>query len=130
MYDFKTTCQICGKEYDNYMRTFYVEENSIKTRVCLDCRKKLCHGKHIFTNHIPPFCDGGDIISRCFNTEKELLNYILSSTRNNNIACMSDDGTIIDVSKEEKYWWVRGYSTLESGTLPDWKVVSTILYGG
>lgn len=130
MYDFKTTCQLCGKEYDNYMRTFYVEENGTKTRVCLDCRKELCHGKHVFTNDIPAFCDGGDLISRCFSTEKELLDYIFSSTRDYNIACMSSDGTIVDVSKENKFWWVRGYSTLKPGTLPDWKAMVKNLYGG
>lgn len=58
MTDFKTTCQICGKEYDNYMRTYYVEKNGEKTRVCRECRNKFCKGKFVYTNHIPDFCDG------------------------------------------------------------------------
>lgn len=111
------------------MRTFYVEENDIKIRVCLECRKAFCSDKHVFTNHIPAFCDGGDLVSHCFNTEEELLDYILSSTIDCYIACMSDDGTIVDVSKNEKFWWVRGYSSLKPGSLPDWRIIAKKLYG-
>ena len=130
MCDFKTTCQICGKEYDNYMRTYYVEENGIKIRVCQDCRRIFCSDKHVFTNHIPTFCAGGDLISRCFKTETELLDYILTSTTDCFIACMDQDGTIVDVSKNEKFWWVRGYSTLKAHSLADWNDVVRLLYGG
>ena len=129
MYDYKTTCNICGKEYDNYMGTFYVKENGIQIRVCLECRKIFCHDKHVFTNHIPVFCDGGDLVSHCFDTEEELLEYILSSTRDGYIACMSNDGSIVNVSKNKKFWWVRGYSTLNPCALPDWKSTVNKLYG-
>lgn len=126
---YTTTCQICDKEYDNYMRTFYVEENGIKIRVCPECRSAFCRDEYVYTNHIPPYCDGGDLISRCFATENELLKYITSNTKDNYVCCMSEEGNIIDVCKTEKFWWVRGYSNLSCGQLPDWKTVAKELYG-
>lgn len=128
MTEFKTTCKLCGKEYDNYMRTFYVEENGIKIRVCTECRGSFCRDKYVYTNHIPSFCDGGDLISRCFNNEENLLEYILSNTKEEYICCMGDDGIIVDVSKNKKFWWVRGYSSLNNG-LPNWKNKVKELYG-
>lgn len=134
--DFKTTCEVCGKEYDNYMRTFYVESQGLKTRVCTQCRSKLCQGQHVFTNYIPLFCAGEDLVSHCFSTELQLLRFINSNTKfiNSNtkedyIACMSNDGTIVDVSKNKKFWWVRGFSTLRPGSLPDWEEKVKELYG-
>lgn len=129
MVEFKTTCQLCGKEYNNYMRTFYVEENGIKIRVCSECRRAFCIDKYVYTNHIPAFCDGGDLISHCFDTEKELLDYVLSNTTDKYICCMDNDGTIIDVSKNEKFWWVRGYSSLKQDALPNWRDKVIELYG-
>lgn len=129
MTEFKTTCNICGKEYDNFMRTFYVEDSGIKIRVCLECRSKYCRDKNVYTDHIPPFCDGGDLISHVFKTKEELLQYIVSSTTNNNICCMENDGTIVDVNKNEKFWWVRGFSSLDKGSLPNWKDKVRELYG-
>jgi hypothetical protein len=69
------------------MRTFYVQtgENGIKIRVCTDCRKKFCQDKYVYTNHIPPFCDGGDLVTHIFQTEDELLAYIESNTKEKGI---------------------------------------------
>lgn len=129
MTDYKTTCQICGKEYDNYMRTFYVEENGKRTIVCIECRNEFCKDKFVYTNHIPDFCDGGNLVSHCFKTEEELLQYVTSSTDENSICCMGYDGAIVNVSKSIKAWWVRGFSTLSKGTLPNWRDKVKELYG-
>lgn len=127
--EYTTTCQLCGKEYDNYMRTFYVQEKGIKIRVCSDCRSAFWRDKYIFTNHIPAFCDGGDLVSHCFNTEEELLDHIVSKTRENYVCGMDQTGTIIDVCTTEKFWWVRGYSNLTYGQLPDWQSIADEIYG-
>lgn len=126
---FTTTCNLCGKEYDNYMRTFYVQEKGIKIRVCPECRSAFCRDKFIFTNHIPEFCTGGDQVSHCFETEDQLLNHILSETKENYVCCMSTDGVIVDVCTNKKFWWVRGYSNLTYGQLPDWKETAEEIYG-
>lgn len=126
---YTTTCNLCNKEYNNYMRTFYVQENKTKIRVCPDCHRAFCRDKYIFTNHIPAFCDGGDLVSHCFNTEEELLDHITSETRENYVCGMNQDGTIIDVCTTKKFWWVRGYSSLTYGQLPDWKSIANEIYG-
>ena len=127
--EYTTTCQLCGKEYDNYMRIFYVQENKTKIRVCPDCHRALCRDKYIFTNHIPAFCDGGDLVSHCFETEEELLDYITSNTKDNYICCMDQTGTIIDVCTTKKFWWARGCSSLAYGKLPDWQSIVDEIYG-
>lgn len=133
--EFTTTCQICNKEYDNYMRTFYVQEKGIKIRVCPECRAAFCRDKFVYTNHIPLFCDGGDLITHCFETEEQLLEHILLETekryinREKYICCMGSDGTIIDVCTTEKFWWVRGYSNLTYGQLPNWETIAEEIYG-
>ena len=130
MSEFETKCKLCGKKYNNYMRTFYVKEYGKKIKVCMECRKEFCKDKYVYTNHIPPFCDGGDLVSHCFKTEKELLEYIQSNTKDGYICCMGEDGAIVDVKKDKKFWWVRGYSNLKNGALPNWESVAKELYGG
>jgi hypothetical protein len=127
---YTTTCELCGKEYDNYHCTFYIqEENGNKIKVCMRCRKSYCENKkYTFMNHIPNFFDGGVCTTICFNTEEELLKYIEDNTKENYIVCMADDGDIIDVSKQGKGWWVRGYSTLTPGKLPNWRGVAKLYH--
>ena len=125
---FTTTCQFCSKEYNNYMRTFYVQTSSAKIRVCPECRRAFCRDKYIFTNRIPAFCDGGDLISHCFETEEQLLEHILSETKENYVCGMSSDGAIVDVCTTEKFWWVRGYSNLTYGQLPHWETIAEEIY--
>lgn len=126
---FKTTCQFCNKEYDNYMRIFYAQENKMKIRVCPDCHRAFCKDKYIFTNHIPAFCDGGELVSHCFETEEQLLEHILSETKENYVCGMSSDGTIVDVCTTKKFWWARGCSNLTYGQLPNWETVAEEIYG-
>lgn len=126
---FKTTCQFCNKEYDNYMRTYYIKTSSAKIRVCPECRTAYCRDKYVYTNHIPAFCDGGNLVSYCFNTEEELLDHITLETRENYVCGMSQDGAIIDVCTTKKFWWVRGYSNLTYGQLPNWETVAEEIYG-
>lgn len=42
---------------------------------------------------------------------------------------MGDNRTIVDVSKSKKFWWVRGFSTLNNGALPNWRDKVKELYG-
>lgn len=127
MSDFISKCKICGKEYDNYMRTFYIQysnnENDRKC-CCQECWHREAHKKpHMYTNHIPTFCDGGDLITRLFDTKEELFCWIVNNikTDENDVLCCSHDGNIITVNKKIKHWWVHGFSTLEQGDLPDWR---------
>ena len=106
--EFTTKCENCGNLYDNYMRTFFIEDKGEKKRVCLDCRKNLRKGKIWYTNYIPTFCDGGDLITRIFDSIEDLTDFVLSKTDNDDIVTFSDY-TIVDVSKSKKYWWVRGF---------------------
>lgn len=75
-------------------------------------------------------CDGGDLITRLFNTKEDLLQYILDNTEDGDIACMDDDdNTIVDVNANRKFWWVRGYANLDKNDLPNWRDKAIELYG-
>jgi hypothetical protein len=106
--EYTTKCENCGNLYDNYMRTFFIEEKGERKCVCLDCRKSLCKGKIWYTNHIPTFCDGGNLVTKIFESVADLADFILKKTDADDIATFGDY-TIVDVSKSRKYWWVRGY---------------------
>lgn len=106
-YNFTTKCEVCGDEYDNYMRTFYIEEKGKRTCVCLKCRKRLSAGKYAFTNHIPAFCDGGDLVTRIFENEQQLKDFVLSRADKDQIVTISDFD-IVEVDKTKEFWWVRG----------------------
>lgn len=106
--EYTTKCENCGNLYDNYMRTFFIEEKGERKCVCLDCRNNLRKGRIWYTNHIPAFCDGGNLITRIFDSIEDLTDFVLSKTDNDDIATFSDY-TIVDVRKSRRYWWVRGY---------------------
>ena len=134
--DFMSKCEVCGKEYDSYMRTFFVQnsnDESSKKCCCRECLNKEAAKKpHRYTNHIPSFCDGGDLIIRLFDTKEELIEWLkdnLNYSKDTEELCCSEDGSIITVKKTEKYWWVHGFSTLEKYDLPYWREVVIKLYG-
>lgn len=134
MSEYEALCEICGNKYDNYMRTFYIQyskNDNDKKCVCAKCRRKEAIVKpYRYTNDIPMFCDGGDLITHLFNTKEDLLQYILDNTDDGDIACMDDDGkTIVDVNANRKFWWVRGYANLDKNDLPNWKDKAIELYG-
>ena len=106
-FTFTTDCEICGEEYDNYMRTLYVEEKGKRTRVCWKCRNKLSQGKYTFTNHIPPICDGGDLVTRIFENEQQLKDFVLSRADKDQIVTIHGVD-IVEVDKTKEFWWVRG----------------------
>lgn len=112
MCKYTTICENCGEEYINYFRTFYVKENGIKRCVCEQCRNDLRNGKIWFTDHIPAFVDGADLLTIIFNSIEELTKHIVSETDSDFIATYSD-GIITDVNKNENHWWVRGYVSHE-----------------
>lgn len=115
------TCEICGKEYDNYFRTYYIEENHVRTRVCTECRLKKTEGKYYYTNHVPTSIDGASIVTHIFPNKLQLLRYIHINTADKYIACIGWNGNIVDVHTEKKFWWVRGNCNLNYEDLPDWR---------
>ncbi len=100
-------CELCGKEYDDWMRRYYVEYKGQKTCVCSGCRHKFVQDKYWFINYIPAYCDGGDLVAKCFDTLEELREYIVSNTKENQIATFNN-GWIVDVYTTKEFWWVRG----------------------
>lgn len=104
---FTAKCEKCGEEYDNYMRTLFVEEKGKRTCVCLDCRKKWIKDRFWYINHIPPMCDGGNLVARVFDSLEELQKFVVNNTAENDIATFSDYN-IVDVRKDKEFWWVRG----------------------
>lgn len=134
MSDYKSTCSFCNEEYDSYMRNYYVqfEENkATKREACPECWKRFGRvTNYRFTNHIPAFCDGGDLVTIQYNDKNKLIDYLNKRYKTDtNIICMDKDGTILEVSTKKKYWWVYGFSNLEEGTFPNWKDKVIELYG-
>ena len=126
MSEYEALCEICGNKYNNYMRTLYIQyskNDNDRKCTCLECwRKEAIVKPYRYTNEIPMSCDGGDFITRVFNTKEDLLQYVLDNTDDGDIACMDDDdNTIIDVNANRKFWWVRGYAILDKNDLPNWK---------
>ena len=134
MSEYEALCEICGAKYNNYFRTMYIQysnnENDKKC-TCLKCwREQAVIKPYRYTNHIPDFCDGGNLITILFDTKEDLLKYILQNTKDNKIACISENGDeVIDVNTDEKYWWVRGYANLDKNDLPNWRDKVIELYG-
>ena len=134
MSECEALCEICGNKYNNYMRTMYIQyskNDNDRKCTCLECwRKEAIVKPYRYTNEIPMSCDGGDFITRVFNTKEDLLQYVLDNTDDGDIACMDDDdNTIIDVNANRKFWWVRGYAILDKNDLPNWKDKAIELYG-
>ena len=134
MSEYEALCEICGNKYNNYMRTLYIQyskNDNDRKCTCLECwRKEAIVKPYRYTNEIPMSCDGGDFITRVFNTKEDLLQYVLDNTDDGDIACMDDDdNTIIDVNANRKFWWVRGYAILDKNDLPNWKDKAIELYG-
>ena len=127
---YTTNCEVCGKEYCNYHMTLYVLKNGVKTKVCSECSSKLLENeKYVYTNHVPTYCDGANSVSRCFDTEEELLQYIREIAGEKYIPCLGSGNSIVFVYKNEKEWRVPGFSTLGAGKLPKWEDVVKELYG-
>ena len=134
MSECEALCEICGNKYNNYMRTMYIQyskNDNDRKCTCLECwRKEAIVKPYRYTNEIPMSCDGGDFITRVFNTKEDLLQYVLDNTDDGDIACMDDDdNTIIDVNANRKFCWVRGYAILDKNDLPNWKTKIIELYG-
>lgn len=133
--DFISKCEICGKEYDSYHTTFYIQysrNDDDRKCACPDCigKEKNCK-PYRFANHLPMYCDGFDTIVNMFDTKEEAVEWILNKYQDspNRIVCMDKAGVILTVSKDEKFWWVVGGSNLETGTFPNWKEKVIELHG-
>ena len=134
MSEYEALCEICGNKYNNYMRTMYIQyskNDNDRKCTCLECwRKEAIVKPYRYTNEIPMSCDGGDLITRLFNTKEDLLQYVLDNTNDGDIACMDDDdNTIVDVNANRKFWWARGYANLDKSALSNWRDKERELYG-
>lgn len=135
MSEYKSTCSFCNKEYDSYMRNYFVqfEENTAtKREACPECWRRFGKvTKYRFTNHIPAFCDGGELVTMMYEDKDKLIDYLNRRYKNDtNIICMDkNSGNIVTVSTDKKYWWMYGYSNLDAGDLPHWKDKVIELYG-
>lgn len=123
---FKAKCEICGKEYDNYMRTFYIQysDNDNDRKCCCSVCKcnEIISKPYKFTNYIPDFVDGGNLITRLFDTKDDLVKWLNKTYNNENEElCCSDSGTIVIVDKKKRQWRIEGFSNLKKGDLPDWE---------
>lgn len=127
-------CEICGVNYDDRVRTFWIQyssDNNDKKCTCRQCWDKETKLKpYHFQNHIPNCCTGGDLCRHLFDTKEDLLKFILDDTNDGYVACMCREGNeIVDVGLTCLDWWVRGYATLDKGTLPYWEDKVTELCG-
>lgn len=106
------------------MRTLYIQysndETDIKCCCPKCCRKEAQKKPHRYTNHIPQYVDGGRLITRLFDTKEDLICWLKDTFADENkVLCCTDDGTIVTVNKNKKFWWAEGYSTLSKGDLPN-----------
>lgn len=131
--DFIAKCEFCGKEYDSYVRTFYIQypgDNGDRKCCCLECRKgKMVLKPYRFINHVPTYVDGADIVARLFDYKTDLIEWLKKEySRENEVLCY-DEGLVMTLSKKEKFWWVLGHANLEKGDLPDWRETAAKYYG-
>lgn len=122
----KIKCSICGKEYDNYKRTFYIQYSTDKDKkcCCLSCMNKNAKLKpYRFRNYVPNYYKGEDVITSLFDTKNDLIVWLNKEYGKNGekILCCDDTGDIITVDTEKPFWWVVGCSNLKQVDLPNWK---------
>lgn len=119
--EIKAICQECGKEYDNFMRTFKVKTDDKELTVCRDCQNKYIyeiaksHNKTWFLPHIPAFCDGGDLTLRIFKNIKDFTDFLntIPSKKEKIVYDDKDVNTIMTIDNSGKNWWVHGYTNVK-----------------
>ena len=106
--------------------------------VCRECFKNYIEdkenhrlGKYIFEPYIPAFCTGFEKEAKVFDNEKDLLDFLESQKLEDYIvACGKDTKdyyTILNVSKNGKDWYVRGYVYTDNKIdLPDWRKLQKV----
>lgn len=125
----KRKCELCGKEYEGRMRTLYIQHYNNPNKVCCcgECLHKETKKKpHSYTNSIPAYVEGGNVITVLFDRKDDLISYIKNNVfdeaeKEKGEICIGDDGKIVYVDKTRKWWWVSGFSTLRHGDLPNWR---------
>lgn len=133
--DYIAKCEICGKEYDSYHTTLYVQYSDNPNNrkcCCLDCIGEESKKKpYNFIKHLPMFCDGFDTTMNLFDTKDDIVNWIIKNYQrsSNEIICMDTDGKILIVTKDKKLWIVVGNTNLEKDTFPNWKDKVIELHG-
>ena len=130
--EFKAVCEICGKDYDNYMRTFKLKvRNSVKT-LCHDCFKTELKrieqsDKFWFYPHIPGFCEGCDLQLEVFDSLAELSKKLKEFKQYGTLATDDADNPptfVMTVEDNGEHWWVHGYSNgAKALNLPDWRTL-------
>lgn len=110
-------CELCGIEYDNYMRTFKVNGKIVCNECFTSEGKKINNsGKFYFYPHIPSCCEGCDVNMEVFDNIPDLLNRLKEYEEYGTLAVDNCDeeadvsNYVMTVSKDGKHWWVHGFT--------------------
>lgn len=89
-----------------------------------------------FRPHVPNCFEVDEPKTELFNTKQELMQFLNSKKRNNEIICTGTELTnqdeiyIITVTIDHKSWWVLGFAKgLSIKDFPNWKDKVIELYG-
>ena len=123
----KCKCELCGVEYDNYMRTFKVN-GKIVCNNCFNSEIKKINnsGKFYFYPHIPSSCEGCDVNMDVFDNIPDLLNRLKEYEEYGTLAVDNCDeetdvsNYVMTVSDDRKHWWVHGFTNAKLN-LPDYE---------
>lgn len=112
--EIRAICQKCGKEYDNFMRTFKVKTDDEDFIVCKECQDKYkemaeLHNEIWFLAHIPAFCTGGNLTLRIFKNTKDFTDF-LSTLPLKKDKIVYSDNMVMTIDNKGKNWWVHGYT--------------------
>lgn len=115
--EIKTICQECGKEYDNFMRTFKIKNDDKELTVCRNCQDKYekmaeSNNEIWFLPHIPAFCEGGDLTLRIFKNIKDFTDFLNTIPSKKEKIVYGDQSIdmVMTIDNSGKNWWVRGYT--------------------
>lgn len=104
--------------------------------ICRECFEEFVRenqklGKYCFEPYLPTFCTGFEKEAKVFETKEELLDFLEDTKIDNYTVAYGDDLrdllTILDVSKDGKDWYVRGYVyTDDTLGLPNWRKIQKV----
>lgn len=134
---FTAKCDFCGKTYNCSHAKIFIQhgdDESSRKCCCLECRDKEEKKPYWFENHVPDFCDGAKKIVRLFDSKEQLLQWLYKEFEDEDYkigmnSISKSHAAIISVRKSEKFWWVEGWTDLESGSFPDWRDIVVKYHG-
>lgn len=126
-------CDLCyGKE--NTYRFFSVAyPDGTAKYTCRKCRediKKTLHEEKklpYFLTYIPDYVDGAVSLLKFFNSEDEVVAYLISLLGLDSMmlaydTCDNNEYAVIKLNKNYSFWWVLGYTSVDLSKygIPDW----------